>query len=158
MKTVYIAHPLAGTLGTEWGDMAANVERYLKFVAYAMHKGFVVITWVHHYMTHTRGYTSGTGEYYLGLDKELLKSADELWLAGPVAVSEGMEQELEWAMEMKKTIVHNTVWDDFDFDPLRCPRCGIGRVFDGDGNCGICCRWSDEVIELMRAKWKKDND
>lgn len=36
----------------------------------------------------------------------------------------------------------------------KCPRCGIGYDTNGDGNCGICAKWSE--IELLALKFYGD--
>ena len=35
-----------------------------------------------------------------------------------------------------------------------CPRCGMGIDHDGDGNCGVCARLSDEDLARIKASRK----
>jgi hypothetical protein len=114
---IYIAHPLVGDGSQEWGNMERNVERYLRFVAMAMDQGHVVLTWVHHYMTHVRRLTAGNADYYLDRDCSLIYMANEFWIAGPLAVSHGMQVEHQIAMKQGIVIRQEPGWDDPDFWP-----------------------------------------
>ena len=117
MKLVYIAHPLFGDGSEEWGNTQKNVERYLFFVAHATTLGHAVISWVHHYLTHTRGLTEGDADFYLSRDRVLLSKADELWVCGPPAVSSGTRYEIECASEFGIPIVRKAEWLDAGFRP-----------------------------------------
>lgn len=33
-----------------------------------------------------------------------------------------------------------------------CPRCGVGKDSDGDGNCVVCCRYSDTEVQELKAR------
>lgn len=118
MKKVYIAHPLAGDGSPEWGDQEKNVERYLKFIAAAMNKGYCVFSWVHHYLTHTRGLTDGDPSFYLERDAELIKCCDELWLCGPVDLSKGMIYEAGVTRGAGITVVADPLWLDGSWAPV----------------------------------------
>lgn len=117
MKKIYICHPLGGDGSPEWGDMERNLERYLLFVAKATNAGDVVISWVHHYMTHSRGLTSGDHAFYLDRDVKLLEDADEVWVAGPVTVSKGMQIEWTAALKLGIPVIHDPEWDDPEYMP-----------------------------------------
>lgn len=95
MRKLYIAHPLQGGSG----NMEENVEHYLTWVAFAMELGYCVVTWVHHYLTHTRKLTDGDAEYYLTIDKELVLCCDEVWVVGDPAISNGVRFEISVAEE-----------------------------------------------------------
>jgi hypothetical protein len=124
MKRIYIAHPLVGDGSPEWSDQPRNVNRYLRFCASATEAGHAVLSWVHHWLMHNERLT-GLGltgaalhDYYLTRDEALVDVADELWVAGPVAVSAGMRREVARATERGIPIVHNAAWDDPRFAPL----------------------------------------
>jgi len=119
MKKIYIAHPLMGpgSPEMEWGDIDRNVSRYLRFVAHACDLGHTVISWVHHYMMHSRGLTDGDALYYLTRDRELLKDADELWVCGPPEMSAGVRYEIKCAEEFEITVIMKTEWMHFDYTP-----------------------------------------
>lgn len=106
MKLVYIAHPLMGTtdlaVDLGYGDPEKNVERYLHFAAWASNNGYAVISWVHHYLMHTRGLTRGDADFYLSRDRELLYRGHELWVAGDPRASSGMRDEIRWAEEFQR--------------------------------------------------------
>jgi len=97
MKRIYIAHPLVGDGSKLWGDQARNVERYLRFAADATNAGHVVLSWVHHYLLHSRMLTDGDADFYLDRDCVLIGVADELWIAGPPELSRGMRREIAHA-------------------------------------------------------------
>jgi hypothetical protein len=46
-------------------------------------------------------------------------------------------------------------------DPLKCPRCGLGKDTDGDGDCPVCAHWEDgrevgpALAKLIRRSKKK---
>ena len=121
MKTVYIASPLMGSTDEAaalgWGDPEKNVERYLRFCAWASNNGDAVISWVHHYLMHMKGLTKGDAEFYLSRDKILLEPADELWQCGPPEASSGLADEVRWAGDFDIPVVHEPEWDDPDFLP-----------------------------------------
>ena len=118
LKRIYIAHPLMGDGSPEWGDPAKNVERYLRFVAFACNEGHTVITWVHHYLTHARGLTKGDADFYLTRDRILLRNATELWVCGPPETSAGTRFEIECARQFGLLIITKPEWLDRSFDPL----------------------------------------
>ena len=117
MKTIYIAHPLHGDDTPEWGNPDRNVERYLRFCALASNQGYAVVSWVHHYLMHTRGLTQGDSNFYLERDRELLKSVDELWVCGPPEVSSGTQYEIACAKEFGIRIVQRPEWMSASFLP-----------------------------------------
>lgn len=121
MKKVYIAHPLMGStpLAKEmgWGDPEANVERYLRFCAMASNEGYVVISWVHHYLMHVRGLTHGDADFYLSRDKELLRDADVMWVCGPAEASSGLAFEIDCAEEFGIETITSPEWLDPTFMP-----------------------------------------
>lgn len=41
----------------------------------------------------------------------------------------------------------------YDVRPGSCPRCGIGQDTDGDGNCAMCERESDENVARMKQTY-----
>ena len=97
-KVVYVAHPLYADSSEEWGDQGRNVERYLSIVGKAIDQGVLVITWVHTWLTHTRGCNKPlTHAEYLEMDIEYIRMCDELWIAGPWQRSKGMQKEIEFA-------------------------------------------------------------
>jgi hypothetical protein len=118
MKLVYIAHPLSGDGSREWGDCARNLERTIRFIAYAMHEGNAVISWVHHELTWRRRLTPDSAHFYLDRDLVLLSRADELWLAGPVEVSRGMQLERDHAVRLGIAIRQEPAWLDPLFSPV----------------------------------------
>jgi len=113
---IYIAHPLMGTTdfaqANGWGDPEKNVERYLHFAAWASNSGYAVISWVHHYLMHSRGLTKGDADFYLSRDKVLLQPAKRLWVAGDPRASSGVGDEIRWAREFGIPIVQFPEWMD----------------------------------------------
>jgi len=124
MKLVYIAHPLGGNGSREWGDRARNLERTIRFIAYAMHEGNAVIAWTHHEMTWQRRLTPDSAKFYLDRDLALLERADELWLAGPLEVSRGMQLERDHAVRLGIAIRQDPEW----LDPLFSPDLPCGPI------------------------------
>jgi hypothetical protein len=46
-------------------------------------------------------------------------------------------------------------------DPLKCPRCGLGRDTDGDGDCAVCGPHVDKKRDVLSAIFRmlrKDKD
>lgn len=121
MKTIYIGHPLMGSTPEAhkqgWGDPEKNVERYLRFTAWASNSGYAVISWVHHYLMHTRGLTQGDADFYLSRDKRLLEPADFFWQAGPVEMSSGLLFEVEACKEFGIPVIRDLGWDDPTYLP-----------------------------------------
>lgn len=119
MKLVYIAHPLGGDGSPEWGDRDKNLERALRFIAYATNEGHAVISWVHHCLTNKRGWTPhGDDQFYLVRDKRLMEAAEELWVCGPPELSSGTRFEIECAKEFGIPIIQKPEWMNLHFDPL----------------------------------------
>ena len=121
MKTVYIAHPLMGTTDKAkalgYGNPEANVERYLRFCAWASNNGYAVISWVHHYLMHTMGLTRGGAEFYLSRDFRLMDGADELWVAGNPEASSGTVDEIQYGEDNGIPIISQDEWMDFAWMP-----------------------------------------
>jgi hypothetical protein len=118
MKLIYIAHPLGGDGSPEWGDRDQNMERYLHFVAHASNQGHCVISWVHHHLCRNRGLTPHEGDdFYLVRDRELLKLAHELWVAGPPETSSGTRYEMACAEEFGIPIIQKPEWMKHSFRP-----------------------------------------
>lgn len=117
MKRAYIAHPLVGDGSSEWGDPARNVERYLRFAADATNAGYVVLSWVHHYLMHCRRLTDGDAPFYLDRDCALIDAADELWVAGPPNLSNGMRVEIAHAVEAGIPVRDMRGWGDPSYWP-----------------------------------------
>ena len=40
----------------------------------------------------------------------------------------------------------------------KCPRCGLGIDSDGDGSCGICAHWTDEMVAAKAGPLSKVDD
>lgn len=115
-KRIYIAHPLTTGEG-EWADMEANVERYLVFCAFAALQGYVVISWVHNYLTHVRQLTNGDHAFYMKGCLELLRAADEVWICGPPSISRGITMELAEAERLGIPVCRNDLWEDRHWVP-----------------------------------------
>jgi hypothetical protein len=128
MKKIYICHPLVGDGSLEWGDMARNVDRYLRFVALAMNQGHCVLSWVHHYEVDRRGWTRGKAQFYLERDMLLLQHADEVWIAGPLSVSKGMRQEYNFACRYGIFVRKDPQWEDPKFLPGVFPDPSTGEI------------------------------
>jgi len=124
-KPVYIAHPLMGSTDVAnelgFGDCGRNVDRYLAFCALAASRGLVVVTWVHHYLTHRAGLTDGDAVFYLSRDKKLVDmvadAGGEFWCCGPPKASDGLTQECEWWEARGGTITCELAWDKAEFTP-----------------------------------------
>lgn len=116
-RKIYIAHPLNCPGHPGWDDPARNVERYLRFVAFATLKGFTVVSWVHHYLCHNRGTLRGDGDFYLDRDADLVAASDALWVAGDPEVSAGTRFEIEVAAKHGIQYVHDPKWRDPSFIP-----------------------------------------
>jgi hypothetical protein len=45
-------------------------------------------------------------------------------------------------------------------DPMKCPRCGMGRDTDGDGDCAVCARFVDkrDVTAAIFRMLKRSKD
>lgn len=112
MLVIYIAHPLQGDGSLEWGVQSKNVERYLHFAARAVNEGHAVMSWVHHYLMHTRGLTTGDSSFYLERDERLIMRCDELWIAGPPVLSAGVRFEIKVAEREGIPIKFMEGWDD----------------------------------------------
>jgi NTP pyrophosphatase (non-canonical NTP hydrolase) len=101
MKRIYIAHPLIGDRSPEWGDREKNLDRYLRICAWATEQGHVVLSWVHHVLTHDAGLTctheQDAHDYYLSRDEALVAVADEVWVCCPAGVSRGVDREIAFA-------------------------------------------------------------
>jgi hypothetical protein len=123
MKLVYIAHPLYGDGSPEWGNPDRNIERALRFMAFATNEGNAVISWAHHFFMQQRGLTPdgsapGAAEFYLSRDKLLMEAAEELWVCGPPETSSGVRFEMRAAEEFQIPILMHPEWMRADFDPL----------------------------------------
>lgn len=126
MIKVYIAHPLEARdapEGSPWADMEANVERYLRFCAAFTNAGFTVVSWVHHYMMHTRGLTPPAGTpaldhaaFYLERDADLIRASDVLVVAGPPEVSSGLRYEIDVAKTAGVEVLMWSTWEPWAFD------------------------------------------
>ena len=121
MKLIYIAHPLAGDGSALWGDRGKNVERYLKFCVLAQRQGHAVASWVHHELIWQRdldGVRVHPASYWLDRDLVILERCDEVWICGPLAVSKGLQIEMDAAVKASIPVVHLPEWDDRWFEPL----------------------------------------
>jgi len=114
---LYIAHALYGNGTLLWGRADFNIERYLRFVALAMNKGYVVFSWYHHHATQVRRYSPDEAHYYMSRCKEMVFASDILWQCCPMDVSAGTRQEVEWAHEAGIPVVHKNDWDDPSYWP-----------------------------------------
>ena len=120
-RIVYIGHPLVGDGSPEWGDIDRNMERYLRFCAYACSFGYAVLTWAHHVHLH-RGGMVRSADYWLRRDMALLAKADLFWCAGPVGVSNGLAAEADFAKTRGIPIICDPLWLDPAFDPMASSR------------------------------------
>lgn len=119
---VYIMHPLSARNPAPWNDRAANVARYLRFVAAAMMEGHTVATWIHHEIL------IGPGVRPFGLSLEeheilehdfrLLRVSDIVWQCAPLNVSQGMTLEFNEAIVHGIPIRCDVEWMDFHWNPV----------------------------------------
>jgi hypothetical protein len=124
MPSIYLGHPLVGDGSKEWGDMEKNVERYLRFVALFTNAGFLVVSWIHHYETHRRGWTQGSAEFYLERDFHLIDMARVFVPLAPLPTSQGLVAEWDYSeKQVEVTAVMPTiaVWMKHDYLPLPDP-------------------------------------
>lgn len=115
---VYIMHPLAGDGSPAWGNHERNVQRYLRFVALAISRGMVVVSWVHHYLVDSQAMIKLTSLEYLAMDRELLRCCDLAWQCSPAEVSNGMRFELACCNEFGIRVETHPEWMDPNFWPV----------------------------------------
>lgn len=121
-ELVYIGHPLFGRPEhPEWADRDKNVERYLRFVAYATNLGYAVVSWVHHDLTDRRALTRGPAEFYLARDLALMTVCHHFWQAGPLYASSGLSTERDFADSIGLSVRADPEWMDFDWTPPGAP-------------------------------------
>jgi hypothetical protein len=48
-------------------------------------------------------------------------------------------------------ILKNRVFLSIMRDPQKCPRCGMGKDTDGDGDCAVCSRYVDKKNDVLSA-------
>lgn len=111
MIKVYISHALNGDGSPEWGNRDNNFRRYLRICAWATNQGVTVCSWAHHHLMHAQGLTGDDPEFYLKRDERLIDGCDELWVACPTDVSEGVRREILYAT--KKGIITRFITGDW---------------------------------------------
>lgn len=79
------------------------------------------------------------------------KIGDKVWVKDTV---KGL------ARSEPSVLTENGVWVNSDkirraaSEPAACQRCGLGIDHDGDGNCGVCAKWSDaEVLVATKIEY-----
>jgi len=117
MLRIYIGHPLFGNGAKGWSDREQNVRRYLHFVALFTNAGHVVLSWVHHNLTHDLGLTKGDADFYLKRDREFIRISDVFIQAGPEEVSHGLVSELADCKEFKVPVYSRLEWMKPEFLP-----------------------------------------
>jgi hypothetical protein len=110
MRRIYIGHPLVGDGSCEWGNMARNVERYLRFCAMFTNAGHTVVSWVHHYLMHERKLTTGNADFYLERDAKLIAGSDIFVQAAPASVSNGLQFEIAEAKRLFLPVLYRAEW------------------------------------------------
>lgn len=118
MMLVYLAHPLHGDGSPEWGDPKKNVERYLRFAAWASLEGCSVVSWVHHWLLQEANLTPKNSEFYLARDGMLILASQELWVCGPPEISSGVRWEIAFAHEHGIPVKYCNGYADPATDPM----------------------------------------
>jgi len=104
-KLIYIAHTLTQGDSNSKDNRNNNLEDYYKCATEVLKQGHILISWSHHAEIEKRELLNRPYNFWIGLCKQLILKADELWVYTDPTLSEGVRIEIDFAMDNGITVV-----------------------------------------------------